>query len=75
MKLNTKQTESLNKLKKCYGAKNVGFPFPLLDDPTCAMVRVEKEGRWANLDLTEYVGENQPYCTTYRIESDGFIGC
>ena len=73
MKLTTKQEESLNVLKQRYGVKSVGVPYPLLGSPNCAMVHVEKEGRYANSDLSEYVGEKQPYCVTYGIEPDGFI--
>lgn len=42
MKLTTKQTESLNKLKKRY--QYVSEPYPLLGDPACAMVEVANTG-------------------------------
>ena len=42
MKLTTKQTESLNKLKKCY--QFVSDPYPLLGDSECAMVDVSNPG-------------------------------
>ena len=73
MTLSINQRASINKLKERYGSKNVSTPLPLLDHPDSAMVRVEKEGKYANSDLTEYVGESQPYSVTYRIDLDGFI--